>query len=79
MLPDVYRISTFNPDFGIQLNQFLIKDDEPFIMHTGLKKMFPIAREAVATDIDPGSVRWIGFSHFEQDECGRLGQLNSAV
>ena len=26
---DVYRISTFNPDFGIQFNQFLIKDDEP--------------------------------------------------
>ena len=21
---DVYRISTFNPDFGIQFNQFLI-------------------------------------------------------
>ena len=36
--PDVYRISTFHPDFGIQLNQFLIKDDEPFIMHTGMKK-----------------------------------------
>ena len=40
---DVYRISTFHPDFGIQFNQFLIKDDEPFIMHTGMKKMFPIA------------------------------------
>ena len=26
---DVYRISTFHPDFGIQFNQFLIKDDEP--------------------------------------------------
>ena len=67
---DVYRISTFNPDFGIQFNQFLIKDDEPFIMHTGMKKMFPITREAVATVIDPSTLRWIGFSHFEQDECG---------
>jgi len=46
--PDVYRISTFHRDFGIQFNQFLIKDDEPFIMHTGLKKMFPITLEAVA-------------------------------
>ena len=27
--PDIYRISTFHPDFGIQFNQFLIKDDEP--------------------------------------------------
>jgi hypothetical protein len=22
--PDIYRISTFHPDFGIQFNQFLI-------------------------------------------------------
>ncbi len=27
--PDVYRISTFHPEFGIQFNQFLVKDDEP--------------------------------------------------
>jgi len=71
---DVYRISTFNPDFGIQLNQFLVKDDEPFIMHTGLKKMFPITLEAVASLIDPANVRWIGFSHFESDECGALNE-----
>jgi flavorubredoxin len=77
--PDVYRISTFNPDFGIQFNQFLIKDDEPFIMHTGLKKMFPITLEAVATLIDPAKLRWIGFSHFESDECGALNEwLNVA-
>ena len=71
---DVYRISTFNPDFGIQFNQFLIKDDEPFIMHTGLKKMFPITLEAVATVIDPAKLRWIGWSHFESDECGALNE-----
>ncbi|MGI8835994.1 MAG: MBL fold metallo-hydrolase [Pyrinomonadaceae bacterium] len=72
--PEVYRISTFHPDFGIQFNQFLIKDDEPFIMHTGLKKMFSITREAVATLIEPAKLRWIGFSHFEQDECGALNE-----
>src|SRR6185503_9515448 len=77
--PDIYRISTFHPDFGIQFNQFLIRDDEPFIMHTGLKKMFHITREAVAKVIDPASVRWVGFSHFEQDECGALNEwLNVA-
>jgi flavorubredoxin len=76
---DVYRISTFHPDFGIQFNQFLIKDDEPFIMHTGMKKMFHITRDAVAKVIDPARLRWIGFSHFEQDECGALNEwLNVA-
>ena len=43
--------ATFNPDFGIQFNQFLIRDDEPFLMHTGMRKMFPITRDAVASFI----------------------------
>lgn len=72
--PDIYRISTFNPDFGIQFNQFLIRDDEPFLMHSGLRKMFPITRTAVASIIDPARLRWIGFSHFESDECGALNE-----
>ena len=70
--PDVYRISTFHPQFGIQMNQYLVKDDEPFLMHTMLRKMFPVTREAVASIIDPSTLRWIGFSHFESDECGAL-------
>jgi flavorubredoxin len=73
--PDFYRISTFHPDIGIQFNQFLIKDDDPFLMHTGLKKMFPITLEALASLIEPAALRWIGFSHFESDECGALNEL----
>ncbi len=72
--PDVYRLSTFQPDFGIQFNQFLVKDDEPFLMHTGMKKMFAATLEAVATVIDPAKLRWVGFSHFESDECGALNE-----
>src|SRR6266542_3310650 len=72
--PEIYRISTFHPEFGIQFNQFLIKDDEPFLMHTGLKKMFAMTYEAVASVFDPAKLRWIGFSHFESDECGALNE-----
>ena len=72
---DVYRISTFHPEYGIQFNQFLIKDDEPFMMHTGFKKMFPITLDGVASLIDPKKLRWIGFSHFESDECGALNDF----
>jgi len=71
---DVYRISTFAPDFGIQFNQFLVKDDEPFLMHTGMKGMFALTRDAVASVIEPAQMRWIGFSHFESDECGALNE-----
>jgi len=76
--PDLYRISTFHPDYGIQFNQFLIKDDEPFLMHTGFKKMFPLTLEGVASVIEPSTLRWIGFSHFESDECGALNEWLAA-
>jgi flavorubredoxin len=72
--PDVYRISTFHPDYQIQFNQYLIKDEEPFLMHTGFKKMFEITREAVASIMEPSKIRWFGFSHFESDECGALNE-----
>jgi flavorubredoxin len=72
--PDVYRISTFHPNYGIQFNQFLIKDDEPFLMHTGFKKSFSNTLEGVSSVIDPSKLRWIGYSHFEPDECGALNE-----
>jgi flavorubredoxin len=36
--------------------------------------MFPLLHEAVKTLIDPKLIRWIGFSHFEVDECGALNE-----
>jgi flavorubredoxin len=76
---DVYRLSTFHPDYGIQFNQFIIKDEEPFLMHTGFKKSFPVTLDGVKTILDPQKLRWIGFSHFESDECGALNEwLNVA-
>ena len=44
------------------------------LYHAGLKKMFPILHEAVKTLIEPRELRWIGFSHFEVDECGALNE-----
>jgi flavorubredoxin len=70
--PDMYRISTFVPEINLQFNQFLVRDEQPLLYHTGMKGLFPIVRDAVATLIDPATIRWIGFSHFEADECGAL-------
>ncbi len=70
--PDVFRISTFIPENNIQMNQFLVRDEEPLLWHTGHRYLFADVREAVASLIDVDSLRWIGFSHFEPDECGSL-------
>src|SRR5678815_2206166 len=70
--PDLYRVSVYAPQFDLQFNHFLIKDDEPLLFHTGMRRMFPEVRDAVATLIDPAALRWISWSHFEVDECGAL-------
>jgi flavorubredoxin len=70
--PDLYRLSVYAPDFDLQFNHFLVDDDEPLLYHAGLKGMFPTLREAVAKVLDPSRLRWVGFSHFESDECGGL-------
>ena len=72
--PDVYRFSLFVPEINLQFNQFLIKDDEPILFHTGMRAIFPLVREAVAKVINPADLRWISFSHFEADECGSLNE-----
>lgn len=77
--PDLYRISTYVSQIGLQFNQFLVKDEEPLLFHTGFKWLFPQVRDAVATVIDPARLHWLGFSHFEADECGALNSWLEAV
>jgi len=75
----IYRISTPVPPAaipgGFTFNQYLIVDDEPLLHHTGLLKMFPAVREAIASVIAPESLRYISFSHYEADECGSLNEF----
>lgn len=70
--PDLFRLSVYVADIDMQFNHFLIRDDEPLLFHTGLRAMFPLLRDAVATLIDPSQLRYVGWSHFESDECGSL-------
>jgi flavorubredoxin len=72
--PDLYRISIYVPEANLQFNHFLVKDNEPMLYHTGMRRMFPLVQQAVARILDPAQLRWIGFSHFEVDECGALNQ-----
>jgi len=69
---DLFRLSIYVPEFDMQFNQFLVRDEEPLLFHTGLKGMFPAFREAVSTLIEPTKLRHIAWSHFESDECGAL-------
>ncbi len=72
--PDHYSISIYFPEFNLRFNHFLIKDEEPLLFHTGMKRMLPMVQEAVARVFDLATIRWISFSHFEADECGALNE-----
>ncbi len=76
----IYRISTPLPpnpvmSSGFTFNQFLIADDEPLLFHSGPRKLFPFVREAVDAVLPSSSLRYIGLSHFEADECGSLNDF----
>ena len=72
--PDIFRINTYIPEADLGFSQFLVRDDEPLLFHTGMKALFPVVRDSVAKLIDPSTLRWVGFSHFEADECGSLNE-----
>ena len=62
------RIVTFPDGAGFTFNQYLVTDDRPLLFHTGPRRMFPIARDAVARVLPVERLRYIGLSHFEADE-----------
>ncbi|MFC1796775.1 MBL fold metallo-hydrolase [Pseudomonadota bacterium] len=75
----IYRISTPVPPEvmpgGFTFNQYLIKDEAPLLYHTGPRKLFFVVCEAIASVIPVQSLRYIGFSHYEADECGTLNDF----
>ena len=70
----IHRISTFIPDVGLPFNQYLVVADEPLLFHTGMRQLFPLVSEAVGRIVDPSTLRYVTFGHFEADECGAMNQ-----
>jgi flavorubredoxin len=70
----IFRLSTAVklPATSFSFNQYLIVDDAPLLFHTGPKRLFPVVREALSRVIAPEKLRFVGFSHYESDECGSL-------
>jgi flavorubredoxin len=73
----IYRISTTLGDGGLdfQFNQFLIDDERPAIIHTGMYAMYDDVRRAVGEVLDPGRLAYVILLHFESDECGGMDRF----
>ena len=79
----IFRIHTpFPPSVipgGFSFNQYLLVDEQPLLFHTGLRKLFPFVREAVASVLPLERLHHISFSHFEAGECGALNEWLAAA
>jgi flavorubredoxin len=79
----IFRISTPVPPSvvpgGFTFNQYLIRDDEPLLFHTGPRMLFTAVSQAVGRVIPLESLRYVSFSHVEADECGTLNQFLAAA
>ncbi|MBR0679564.1 MBL fold metallo-hydrolase [Roseomonas eburnea] len=68
------RVDAIAPPAGFTFNHFLVLGDEPLLFHTGLRRMFPLLREALGRLMPVEKLRWITFGHYEADECGAMNE-----
>jgi len=73
----IYRICTTVAAAGrpFQFNQFLIDDERPALIHTGMHQLYEPVRDAVAGVIDPGKLEYVILLHFESDENGGMDRF----
>jgi flavorubredoxin len=80
--PDIFRLSTHLPDVGptgMSFNQFLVRDEQPFLFHTGMRGLHPLVAGAVERVVPVAALRWISFGHVEADECGSMNEFLAAA
>lgn len=78
----IYRINTPVPIPGgpaFSFNQYLVAGDAPLLFHTGPRRLFPLVSEAIAGVLPLERLRYVGFSHYEADECGALNEFLRAA
>ena len=80
--PDTFRLSTLAADVGptgFTFKQFLVRDEQPLLFHTGHRHLFPEVAAAIGTLVPVEQLRWITFGHVEADECGAMNEFLAAA
>jgi flavorubredoxin len=68
----IYRIATWQEPYGITFNQFLIADERPALIHTGMHDLHGAIRKAVSDVLDPSTLAYVILLHWEGDENGGM-------
>jgi flavorubredoxin len=77
----IYRISTTVglDGLGFQFNQFLIDDERPVLIHTGMYGFYESIHGAISKVLDPSRLEYVILLHFESDECGGMDRFLEAA
>jgi flavorubredoxin len=81
LVDGIYRISTTVqlPDTDFQFNQFVIDDDRPALIHTGMYGLYEDVRDGIAEVLDPSKLEYVILLHFEADENGGMNRFLEAA
>jgi flavorubredoxin len=72
---DIHRISAYHPAAGITFNQFLIDDERPALIHTGMWDDYESIRGAIRQVLDPARLAYVVLLHWEGDENGGMDRF----
>jgi flavorubredoxin len=72
---DVYRVATYHEPWRCSVNQYLVVDEQPTLISTGLREHFEVTVAGIAEVLDPTTITQIVIPHFESDECGALNDF----
>jgi flavorubredoxin len=71
----IYRISSWEEEYRLTFNQFLIDDERPTLIHTGNHDHYEPIRRAVREVLDPAMLSNIILLHWEGDENGGMDRF----
>lgn len=80
--PGVLALRAFAPIPGagvLAANSFVVLDDEPMVIDTGLPPLSEDFLASVSSIIDPARLRWIWLTHIDADHTGGLDALMEAA
>lgn len=82
VLPDTYAVPSYWPVPGlgsIAMNAFVVRAEQPVLVDTGTGVLADDFVDALATVVDPASLRWIWLTHEDRDHTGALARLLDAA
>lgn len=72
---NLYQVSTYVPPIDLSFNQYLLKGEQPLLVHTGSAQQAPMLLSKLKEELGAQKLSFIFISHFESDECAGLSLI----